>query len=96
MSQLIGGVAVPAFDAEVDRLIPPPDEWGSVEYQCALCNDAGAVYRIIVVEGLGNLVSLCEGLKRLGLVDVSMEPGRRKTKYDALFQPPIRSGDVAL
>ena|GEM_PF-3403064 len=80
----IAGIERAAFDAEISRLIRP-NEWGGVEYVSAVCNEAGEIYRVITVEGLGDYVHLAEGLKRLGLVDrlaMRVVPGG---KYDAIF-----------
>lgn len=80
----VDGVPRAAFDAEIARLLRP-NEWGAPEYVAAVCNEAGTIYRIVTVEGLGDYVHLAEGLKRLGLVDLLETRMTRVANYDAIF-----------
>lgn len=80
----IDGVQRAGFDAEIARLLRP-NEWGAPDYVAALCNEAGEIYRIVTVEGLGDYVHLVEGLKRLGLVDFLEMRMARVGNYDAVF-----------
>ncbi|MBJ8767872.1 hypothetical protein I5393_05670 [Citrobacter freundii] len=59
-------------------------ELGGKSMVTAIQNEAGDIYRIITVEGLGAYMSLAMGIAGLGLVDLhadNLAPG----KYDSLF-----------
>jgi hypothetical protein len=86
-SKYIPGIAIPPFDAKVNDLLEHPNEWGGSEYVCAIANETGEKYRVVVAEGLGDYVHLAEGLKKLGLIDVLTKWKSNRCLYDGLFVP---------
>ncbi|MGY8081679.1 hypothetical protein L1Q28_21315 [Klebsiella pneumoniae] len=59
-------------------------ELGGMPMLTAIQNEAGDIYRVITVDGLGAYLSLVQGIAKLGLTDLhanNLNPG----KYDSLF-----------
>lgn len=86
-SKYIPGSSIPPFDGKVNDLLEYPNEWGGPEYVCAIANETGEKYRVVVAEGLGDYVHLAEGLQKLGLIDVLAKSQNNHYRYDGLFVP---------
>lgn len=59
-------------------------ELGGMPMLTAIQNEAGDIYRVINVDGLGAYLALVQGIAKLGLTDLhadNLNPG----KYDSLF-----------
>lgn len=84
----------PDYDDRISQWLEqqPEDPWGSMEYPVALYHN-GFIYRAITGSGLGDYVSICEFLKRLGLVNLLPDDGMFRG-YDAVFAIPTVKADI--
>ncbi|HIG8794514.1 TPA: hypothetical protein ACYEOW_000738 [Raoultella terrigena] len=85
----------PEYDKKISLWLQrqPEDPWGSMEYPVAIYHN-GFIYRAIIGSGLGDYVSICEFLKKLGLVNLLADDGNFRG-YDAVFAIPAVKIDIA-
>ncbi|WP_097741743.1 hypothetical protein [Escherichia coli] len=85
----------PDYDEKISLWLEgrPRDPWGAAPYPVALFHN-GFIYRAITGSGLGDYVSICEFLKRLGLTNI-LGDGEVFRGYDAVFALPKVKADIA-
>lgn len=91
LSTLYAHAAVPATDAELlHRLRPllpePIDESTATMYRFAISNEAGAVYRLVIVFGEAKRERAMAELAAMGYRRDGPRPERG---LDAVFHPPL-------
>ena len=82
-THLVEGVAVGKSDARVLEIIEAEDfDGGGHEETFGVCNEAGQVYRAVIVTGLTELVGFVNEIERAGFHDIGSRPG-----YMGCFAP---------
>lgn len=84
--QYIEGKEKSSLDEKISKVVKKAktNELGGKPMVTAIQNDAGDIYRVITVDGLGAYMALAMGIAGLGLVDLHAD-NLRPGKYDSLF-----------
>lgn len=78
----------PQYDDKISAWLESQAEdlWGAADYPVAIYHN-GFIYRAITGSGLGDYVSICEFLKKLGLTNL-LTDFQTFRGYDAVFATP--------